>query len=448
VDPRTNGSPVSTTDRTTSGSDNIAGGTTGHDAAEAGGNPGVRAGDAGDTGVSSTVETDDIGELLAETLAYARDREYTGWDYFDGMSSRVRKRLPIENRWLNLAFQEGIKRAPINLRRLLLVEKRRNYKGTALFTLANLAAFDRLGEDRYHQEALALADWLIANRTRGYAGFCGGHQHATQDLHTRRPAKTPGIVSTGYAVRALLAAARFDPMYAEVAETALPFVFEDLNYRETATGARIDYHASANGEDPIVLNANALGARLLLDLHHHDPRTRLRERAERVLDYVVAEQTDAGGWMYTDPPDASHLSMDNHHNGFIVESLLRHRAVTGSDRYADALERGLSFYRNTLFEDTGAPNWDEGSQFPRDIHAAAQGIVTFSEAGDTEFARRILEWTCDNLYAGDGQFYYQKRRFYTKRFTLMRWCQAWMAFALATLVRVETSRSGGSPADA
>jgi hypothetical protein len=136
--------------------------------------------------------------------------------------------------------------------------------------------------------------------------------------------------------------------------------------------------------------------------------------------------------------------MDNHHNGFIVESLLRHRAVTGSDRYADALDRGLAFYRGTLFKDSGAPNWDERTQFPRDIHGAAQGIITFSEAGDTGFARRILQWTRDELYAGEGRFYYQKRRFYTKRFTLMRWCQAWMAVAVATLLRAEERGAAGS----
>jgi len=28
-------------------------------------------------------------------------------------------------------------------------------------------------------------------------------------------------------------------------------------------------------------------------------------------------------------------------------------------------------------------------------------------------------------------FYYQKNKFYTKRFTLMRWCQAWMAYAMS-----------------
>ena len=133
--------------------------------------------------------------------------------------------------------------------------------------------------------------------------------------------------------------------------------------------------------------------------------------------------------------------MDNHHNGFIVESYQRYHEVAGDQRYEETLDRALSFYRDQLFEADGAPNWDERSSYPRDIHAATQGIIVFSKAGDFGFVRRIVDWVLANLYAGEGQFYYQQRRFYTKRFTLMRWCQAWMAYALS--VYFEERYGGG-----
>jgi hypothetical protein len=53
----------------------------------------------------------------------------------------------------------------------------------------------------------------------------------------------------------------------------------------------------------------------------------------------------------------------------------------------------------------------------------------FTYAGELAFARRILRWAFSNLAAGDGGFYYRKERFHTKRAVLMRWCQAWMAYA-------------------
>ena len=70
-----------------------------------------------------------------------------------------------------------------------------------------------------------------------------------------------------------------------------------------------------------------------------------------------------------------------------------------------------------------------GPDYPRDIHAAAQGILVFTYAGEIERARRIVGWTLTNLHVGDGSFYYRKYRYHTRRVVLMRWCQAWMAYA-------------------
>lgn len=373
--------------------------------------------------------------FLESTLAYARRREYVGWDYADGMSSALVRRLPVDNKWLTLAVQETIKRAPVNVRPLFGVERRRSYKGAALFALANLDAAALTSEERYREEARALLDWLVENRCVGYAGFCGGHQHALQELDTRQAVGTPDVVSTSYAVRALLrgADAGLGEQYATTALTAANFLFSNLGYEETDVGARIRYRPGDSGAY-YTLNANALGARLLLDLYDRFGGAKQLRAAERILDYVVSQQTDSGGWLYRDPPSASHLSMDSFHNGFIVESLLRHREVTGSGRFDDATAAAVAFYR-TLFDADGAPHRDESNRYPRDIHDVAEGIVVFSLVDDRAAVERLFDWCLANLYAGDGRFYYQQRRFYTKRITLMRWCQAWMAYALGVASR-------------
>jgi uncharacterized protein YyaL (SSP411 family) len=368
--------------------------------------------------------------LLEDTLAYARARDYTGPDYFDGMSSRLLRAAPVENQWVNIAVQEGIKRAPIDVRPLFLVEQRQNFKGSALFAMANQTAHRFTSDELYVEEADYLADWLLENRSEGYSGFCGGHRHAMQQIGEFREAETPNVVPTSYAVKALCRLADRDERYVEAAKSAADFLVEDLRFREVDGGARIVYQPEYSGGF-YTLNGGAVGARLLLDLYDQFGDEEYRERAAALLDYIETKQTDIGGWKYRDPASASHLSMDNHHNGFIVESYLHYHEVTGEDRYADTLDRGLRFYREVLFDPDGGPNWDESSSYPKDIHAATQGIIVFSKSGDTAFARRIIDWTLAHLYGGQGQFYYQKRRLYTKRFTLMRWCQAWMAYALA-----------------
>ena len=88
-----------------------------------------------------------------------------------------------------------------------------------------------------------------------------------------------------------------------------------------------------------------------------------------------------------------------------------------------------------LFDEDGAPNFDEEHPYPRDIHATAQGILVFTYAGQYDRAERAIDWALANMYVpSEGRFYFRKHRLYTKRMTLMRWCQAWMAYAIAEYV--------------
>lgn len=395
--------------------------------------------------------------VLVRTLRYAREREYTGWDYWDGTSSRLLQALPVRNKWLTIAVQESIKRAPVNLRPLFGVEQRRNFKGAALFAMANhaLAGLDgeapaerKAAEDGpdsidYAGEAEVLARWLVDNRVRGFHGFAGSHRHVMQELDGVREPSDGDAVSTSFGVAALLRLADADPSFAETARTAAEFVHEDLGYTEHEEGAAINYATSDEGSEYYTLNTIGLAGRLFVDLYERFGDEEYRERAERLLDFVVAHQEPEGGWKYRVPAAASHLSIDNHHNGFIIECLLRYQQVTGDDRYAVALVSGYRFYKAVLFEPDGAPNWDEDAAYPRDVHAAAQGILVASRIGDHAFARRIIEWTLSTLYAGDGRFWFREGRFSTRRITLMRWGQAWMAYALAEYLRTRVADEQG-----
>ncbi|WP_042663894.1 antibiotic ABC transporter permease [Haloferax sp. ATB1] len=393
-------------------------------------------------------------DVLDDVLDYARERDYKGWDYGDGMSSRLLLSVPIDNRWFNLAVQEFIKRSPVNVRPLFLVEKRRNFKGITLFAMANrtraqLAEWfdgDRPAET-YRDDAASLTEWLVENQAKGYSGFAGSHRHVIQHISGRNGPRSgiphsPNIVSTAYGVKALLAGREFDPDYPDIAKTAVDVMLNDLNYRPKDDGAVMDYYLS-HPKDSYTLNALAIGARLFVELYDYFGDEELLERAEKVYDFVASKQTDRGGWYYREPASASHLSMDNHHNGFIVECFQRYEQIVGSGRYDETLERGLDFYARELFDEDGAPNFDEEHPYPRDIHATAQGILVFTYAGQYDRAERAIDWALANMYVpSEGRFYFRKHRFYTKRMTLMRWCQAWMAYAIAEYV---ATRISGEP---
>ena len=374
-----------------------------------------------------------VTDVLESALCYARERDYRGWDYADGMSSPFREVLP-DNRWINLVLQELPKRSPVNVRPLLGIPPRRNFKGCALFSSANVMAYELTGQSWYLDEAEALLGWLLEHRRDDPFGW--GHNHDLQGLSRTIPRNTPDIVATTYVARAMMDLAEHRPIpeYASLPERISTFFREEL-CDTTPDGIRLRYEPTAP-TGTYVLNANALAGSLLVELADTYEAPSLRPFGESLLDYVAAEQHPLGGWKYTDPPSASHLSMDNHHTGFILESYLRHRDRTGSDRYDDVINRGLSFYRDVLYDPNGAPRWDERRRYPRDIHGAAQGIITFAMADDRDFAARILGWTLEAMY-DEGRFFYRQNRLFTRRFTLMRWCQAWMAYAIASYLAAD-----------
>jgi len=96
---------------------------------------------------------------------WCRARDFAGYDPFDGLNSRLFSALPLRHsRTARLAWTQLFKRSPLNLRSLALVPSGRNSKGTALFALAALADFRRLGTAESEAEARALLDDLIQER--------------------------------------------------------------------------------------------------------------------------------------------------------------------------------------------------------------------------------------------------------------------------------------------
>ncbi len=178
------------------------------------------------------------------------------------------------------------------------------------------------------------------------------------------------------------------------------------------------------------------------------PDAERRETIRRLLRFVVDKQTDYGAWFYTHPAKDSHITHDNYHTAIILDAIADTMFYSGEYTAVDAYRAGLRYYRDALFTPAGAPKWMNDKVFPHDIHGAASGILCFRRAAgfwqhqapqpDPQAAQeaqamadRIQAWTLQNLYDGQGRFHYQKTRHLTKRFTLMRWCNAWMCRALS-----------------
>lgn len=225
--------------------------------------------------------------------------------------------------------------------------------------------------------------------------------------------------------------------YLQTARSTVDFLSKDLPVLFNQDGMKcISYVPIQNRLQ--VINVTALAAAVLARVGYHRQEGTLQEEAQQLMRYVVDKQTDYGAWFYTDPPSDSPLRHDNYHTGFILDTLLDYMTYSNDTQFQDEYKVGLDFYVENLFLPDGAPKFMSDQVYPLDIHGAAQGIITFSRSDKpehTDLAAKIAHWAIQTMQEpSDGHFYYQRTRFYTKRFALMRWNQAWMSLALSMLL--------------
>jgi len=387
----------------------------------------------------SRTDLERIDEVLDAVLDYSEAQAWRGFDKHDALNSPILGGLLGWSRITRLLAIQSVMRSPVNPRRLLLSPRTFNPKGLALFINGLL---DREAADGNPAHLVRVAHLIgsldgMAVKTRS-GGVAWGYQYPWQDLGFFAPRGTPNAVVTAFVCEAFLAAHRRlkDPALLARVEAAIPFFTRDLQrLKDEPDELCLSYMPLPMSMR--VLDVSILIASVLAQFAQQSGQEQWLPTAQRLTRYVVNRQTDYHAWFYTDPPSDSPIRHDNYHTGFILDALARYMQATGDYQWQRQYSDGLGFYAERLFEPNGAPRWMSDRQYPYDIHGAAQGILTFSRHVDTygDLALRIARWALDEMYNAEGRFYYQKTRYYTKKFTQLRWCNAWMVRGLAALAR-------------
>jgi hypothetical protein len=126
-----------------------------------------------------------------------------------------------------------------------------------------------------------------------------------------------------------------------------------------------------------------------------------------------------------------------------LQAISRYAAVSEFDA---VLLRGFEFYRSHFFREDGSVSYFHDRSYPVDIHCVAQSVLTLLafkdlDSGNALAAHSVFRWALAHLWDDRGFFYYRVLRAWTIRTSYMRWSQAWMLLALATLL--DTSRRDG-----
>jgi hypothetical protein len=387
-----------------------------------------------------------IEQAFDELFEWCRRREFSGYDPFDGLNSRVFQATPLKHsRTARLVTTQLVKRSALNLRPLAGIAAQKNAKGIALFALASLSNFRRFKTSVTEQEARGLLDDLLRMKISGYSGAAWGYNFAWQNRNFFAPQGTPMIVPTAFAARALLEGyeAFQDDRYLQSARSTCEFILHDLARSPEPENPDGDFSFSYSPLDATkVFNSSLFAAETLICVGALTGDSEYKEQAldltRRAAGYVTKRQREDGSWAYG--AGAAQQWVDNFHTAYVLLSLSRIMKCSGGEiDLKPALQRGYRFWRDSFFLADGWPKYYHDALYPADAHSAATAIVAFVELRELDdvaltSAERVVRWTLNNLRDSRGFFYYQRRRFHTVRTPFMRWTQAWMLYALARLL--------------
>lgn len=389
----------------------------------------------------SVVTGNNVEAAITKLLAYCRVNKWAGYDPYDALNSKALRVLPFLNSRLpRLVLTQTLKRSPINLRRTLLIPKTQNPKAIALF----LSAFIILAETGLAADHADLVELMVgrleALRSRDVPYWCWGYSFPWQGRTVVVPAMAPNLVCTSFAASALLDAygQRGDSRFLNMAESAAEYMLNELFWSE---GSAAGFSYPLPSLQSRTHNANLLASALLGRVYKHTGKERFLAPALQAARYAAAQQHSDGSWDYGAAP--SQRWIDNFHTGYNLCALHSISQCFDTTEFDSCIRRGFEFYRTHFFRDDGAVRYFHDRTYPIDIHCVAQSIITllrFShlDGGNVSLAASVFQWAIKHMQDDCGFFYYRVLRFYTIRTSYMRWSQAWMLLAMATLLSEST----------
>ena len=380
-------------------------------------------------------------------IAYCQKNDWAGYDPYDALNSRAIQSLPfLDTRLTRLAATQILKRSPINLRPLMLISRVQNPKAIGLF-LSAFVKLSTVGTMRTEDLIRVMIKRLIHLRSQSVPYWCWGYTFPWQArLQKETVAKgAPNLVCTSFVANALLDAYEHteDAQCLNMAVSAAEYMLNELYWtRDNSPVAGFAYPVPEVRNN--TYNANFLAAALLCRVYEHTRDEKLLGPALKAARYSTAQQRADGSWYYGEAP--SQRWIDNFHTGYNLCALQAIGRYAETTEFQASVQRGFEFYRKNFFLEDGTAKYFHDRTYPVDIHCIAQSIITLLafkdlDPGSIGLARSVFDWAMNHMWDDRGFFYYRVLRLFTVRTSFMRWSQAWMLLAIATLLCDSTARA-------
>jgi hypothetical protein len=375
-----------------------------------------------------------MNEIFDKLSAWCKSENYSGYDPFDGLNSRIFQALPIKHSgFFRLAWIQLFKRSPINFRKIALVPKGKNPKGLALFALGWLEIYRKNQSNEAKTEIEKILSELEKSKIENQKSkIAWGYNFDWQGRSFYAPIGTPTVVPTAFVAKAYIEAYKVfgKEKHLDILQNICNFIVTDLK-KTHETDNEICFSYSPIDETR-VFNASLLACEVLASVGSFTKNDALKNLGIRGANYVVNRQNTDGSWRYGE--DSFQTWADNFHTAFNLMSLKNIANACETTIFDDSIKKGYEFWTINFFESDGKPKYFHNQTFPIDCHSSAAAIACLCDFGNYELANKITDWTTSNLWKETGYFIYQQTKFYQIKIPYMRWTNAWMFYALARLI--------------
>ena len=282
------------------------------------------------------------------------------WDfqsYYSGELGRKAKRLYYERPKLGtlavmpIIFSEAF----VPSARRLFWKAQRIPIGDAHYAMGFAFLAEMSGEDRYYQRARHFLGVLEETRCSGYEEYCWGYPFHWETLLGTIPAGTPLITTVPYVFEAFQQVYRIDgeDRWHQVMHSIARHALNDYQDVPTSQTASTCSYTPFPEHSLSVVNANAYRAYLLTNAATEFSEPKYRDAALRNLNFVLEAQNADGSWFYA--RDGKRAFVDHFHTCFVMKALAKIEALTGDSDCTSAIQRGVAYYTENLFDENGVP---------------------------------------------------------------------------------------------
>jgi len=376
---------------------------------------------------------------------WVKRNRYRGYDAYDGLNSDLVRNI-AKGSYSRLFFIRLSVNFPLNLRPLLGVRPGSGSKCLSLISSSYMKRFSSTKNNEYLLRARKLLK-VIKSRTlkNEYGENCwSSHYFDLQIGDTYLTSNTPCMVGTVYPSLALFDETLY---FRNKTKGDLPILESSARYMlshliNEHDGQIYFKYRDFTPHGHITHGVNAIGAAFFARLFYLTKNSDYLRISKNCLNTTLKYQRSNGSWPYSQKIGGEIINEQvDFHQGLILDSIIDFINFTNTyeGEYVNSLIKGAEFYKNEQFLSDGRCKWRWPKIWPIDIHNQAQGIITFSKLNkfDPEyliFAKKIAMWTIDNMQDQNGFFYHQKWPFLTNKIPYLRWGQAWMMFALSSLM--------------